>query len=201
MPSSGRLIPRSFYQRSVVDVAKDLLGMHLRRDEVLLRITEVEAYDGPEDTASHCRFGRTPRNAPMWQAGGIVYIYFCYGVHHMLNIVTGPEDQGSAVLIRSCEPLEGLELIQRRRDGKSKGPDLLSGPGKVAQALDLDMSFNSHPLYESGGLELREGTPPESTLRGPRVGVPYAHPDHQSAPLRFAAGDSHWVSHRKTLTL
>lgn len=201
MSSPGGLIPRAFYQRPVAEVAKDLLGMHLRRDGVVLRITEVEAYGGPEDSASHCRFGRTARNAPMWQAGGIAYIFFCYGVHHMLNVVTGPEDEGSAILIRSCEPLEGLASIQRRRGGKPKGAELLNGPGKVAQALALNLGFNSHPLYEPGGLELREGTSPASILRGPRVGVPYAHPHHQSAPLRFAIGDSIWVSHRKTLVL
>lgn len=199
MSSSGRLIPRSFYQRPVATVAMGLLGMCLRRGEVLLRITEVEAYGGPEDSASHCRFGRTTRNAPMWQAGGVAYIFFCYGVHPMLNIVTGPEDHGSAVLIRSCEPLEGLTLIHQRRGGRSKGSDLLTGPGKVAQALDLDLRFNFHQLYEPGDLELRQGTAPASVLRGPRVGVPYAHPDHQEAPLRFAIGDCPWVSHRKTL--
>jgi DNA-3-methyladenine glycosylase len=199
MPPSGRLIPQAFYLRPAAEVARDLLGMHLRRDEVLLRITEVEAYCGPEDSASHCRFGRTARNAPMWQAGGIAYVFFCYGVHHMLNIVTGPEDQGSAVLIRSCEPVKGTEIVKARRGVAREGPMLLNGPGKVAQALGIDLSFNGHPLHKAGGLELREGAAPSSILQGPRIGVPYARPEHQSAPLRFAIADSPWVSQRKGL--
>jgi DNA-3-methyladenine glycosylase len=193
------ILPQRFFLRPVEEVAVDLLGRHLRLGEVVLRITEVEAYCGPEDSASHCRFGRTARNEPMWQAGGVAYVYLCYGVHHMLNVVTGPAEEGSAILIRACEPVTGLELIQARRRQTSDGPGLLAGPGKVAQALDLDLSFNFHPFYEAGGLELREGSRPGAILRGPRVGVAYAHPVHRTAPLRFAIADSEWVTQRKEL--
>lgn len=175
-------------------MALDLLGQHLKLGHVVLRISEVEAYGGPEDSASHCRFGRTARNAPMWEEGGVAYVYFCYGMHHMLNIVTGPAGEGSAVLIRACEPVSGLELIRERRGMTQAKPALLDGPGKVAQALGVDLSFNSHPLFGGGGLELRRGLPPSAILRGPRVGVPYAHPDHREAPLRFAIAGSPWVS-------
>lgn len=199
MPRTGRLIPRAFYLGPVEEVAPRLLGMHLCREEIRLRITEVEAYGGEEDSASHCRFGRTPRNAPMWEAGGIAYVFFCYGMHHMLNIVTGPEGCGSAVLIRACEPLKGMDLIKARRGIAQEGPVLLNGPGKVAQALGIDRSFNGHPLHEAGGLELREGDAPEFILRGPRIGVPYAHLEHRDAPLRFAVAESLWVSRRKDL--
>ena len=171
MPQPGRLIPLSFYLRPVDQVAPDLLGRHLRHGEVILRITEVEAYGGQADSASHCRFGRTPRHAPMWEQGGRTYVYFCYGMHHMLNIVTGPAGDASAVLIRSCEPVAGLDQVIQRRGGLS-GPALLTGPGKVAQALGLDLSFSNHPLHEPGGLELLEGIPGDSILSGPRVGVP-----------------------------
>jgi len=200
MPRAGRLIPEAFYLGPAEEVAPKLLGMHLCREGVRLRITEVEAYGSEEDSASHCRFGRTPRNAPMWEAGGIAYVFFCYGMHHMLNIVTEPEGRASAVLIRACEPLEGMEIIQARRGITHEGPILLNGPGKVAQALGIDRSFNGHPLHEAGGLELREGNPPESILRGPRIGVPYAQQEHQDAPLRFAIAESRWVSHRRGLT-
>ena len=198
MFDAGNLLPRSFYQRSLETVAKDLLGSCLCRDGVVLRITEVEAYGGLEDSASHCRSGRTTRNAPMWEDGGCAYLYLCYGLHHLLNLVTGRSGAGSAVLIRACEPLAGWDLIQQRR-GHLRGPALLTGPGRVAQALALDRSFNGHLLYEAGGLEVREGESPEVLLKGPRIGVPYADPVDQGAALRFAIGGSLWVSRRSSL--
>lgn len=192
------LLPPAFYLRPVEAVAQELLGCVLVREGVALRITEVEAYGGPEDSASHCRSGRTPRNAPMWEAGGRVYLFICYGMHAMLNVVTGPEGRGAAVLIRACEPLAGLETIQVRR-GKARGPALLAGPGRVAQALGLDPTFNHHPLFETGGLELRRGAPPASLLVGPRIGVDYATPEDRAALRRFAAAGTPWVSHPKGL--
>jgi DNA-3-methyladenine glycosylase len=198
-----RLIPREFYLRPVVEVARDLLGRHLRHFDVVLRITEVEAYAGQDDTASHCRSGRTPRNAPMWEEGGRAYVYFCYGMHHMLNIVTGPAGDGSAILIRGCEPVAGLELVRRRRCGPGgqapTGPALLTGPGKVAQALGVDLSFTRHLLYREGGLELREGTPPAGVLSGPRVGVDFASDLDRARPWRFALAGSLWVSQPRGL--
>jgi DNA-3-methyladenine glycosylase len=182
----------------VEQVARDLLGRHLRHGEVILRITEVEAYGGQEDSASHCRSGRTPRNAPMWEQGGQAYVYFCYGMHHMLNIVTGPAGDASAILVRSCEPVAGLELVTLRRGGLS-GPGLLTGPGKVAQALAVDLSFTRHPLCLPGGLELLEGTPAPDCLRGPRVGVDFASPADRDRPWRFALAGTAWVSQRKSL--
>jgi len=192
------LIPAPFFLRPVEVVAQELLGQHLRHGQVLLRITEVEAYGGPEDTASHARHGRTPRNAPMWGAGGQAYIYFCYGMHHMLNVVTGPAGEAAAVLIRACEPLEGLDHIQARRGGL-QGPALLAGPGRVAQALGLDRSFNGQPLFEPGGLELHCGKRPSAILRGPRVGVDFAAPEHRMAARRFAIADTRWVTHPREL--
>ena len=198
MPQPDELIPQAFYLRPVATVARELLGRHLRQGAVTLRITEVEAYGGSEDSASHCRCGRTPRNAPMWQPGGRAYVYFCYGMHHMLNVVTGPEGEGSAVLIRACQPVAGLELIRARRNGLD-GPVLLTGPGKVAQALAVDRSFSDHPLWEPGGLELLAGTPAQAWLQGPRVGIGFATAADQARPWRFAVADCAWVSQRKTL--
>ena len=198
MPQPGRLIPQAFYLRPVERVARDLLGRHLRHGPVTLRITEVEAYGGPEDSASHCRSGRTPRNAPMWEAGGLAYVYFCYGMHHMLNVVTGPAGQAAAVLVRACEPVAGLELVRRRRGGL-EGPVLLTGPGKVAQALGLDLGFSGHPLFRRGGLELLAGDPGGAVLCGPRVGIGFAQPADQDRPWRFALAGTPWVSQRKSL--
>ncbi len=194
----GGLIPRPFFLRPVELVAQGLLGQRLCREDIVLRITEVEAYGGELDSASHCRFGRTPRNAPMWEEGGRGYIYFCYGCHHMLNVVAGPEGIGAAVLIRACEPLEGLALVRERRGGL-EGPALLTGPGKVAQALQLDRSFNHHLLFRAGGLELRQGEAPDRILRGPRVGVDFAAPEDRMAPLRFAVAGTRWVTRPRDL--
>ena len=201
MPRPGRLIPEAFCLRPVEQVAPDLLGRHLRHGEVVLRITEVEAYGGQADSASHCRSGRTARNAPMWGPGGRAYVYFCYGMHHMLNIVTDVPGVASAVLIRSCEPVAGLDLVCQRRGGRTgpQGPVLLTGPGKVAQAQGVDLTFSHHPLFREGGLELLEGTPAGEILRGPRVGVDFAREADRARPWRFALAGSLWVSQRRTL--
>lgn len=174
-------------------MAPELLGQIFHHGSVALRITEVEAYGGPEDSASHCRFGRTARNAPMWEAGGVAYLYLCYGLHWMLNVVTGSVDQGAAVLIRAAEPLSGLDQIQARRGGL-QGPALLNGPGKVGQALGVDGNCSGHPLFRKGGLELRRGERPEPILQGPRVGIDFATKADRERPWRFALGGSAWVS-------
>lgn len=194
------LLALDFYARDSLAVAADLLGALLCRGQVVLRITEVEAYCWPDDTANHGRHGCTQRNKALWGPPGRAYIYLCYGIHHLLNLVTGEEGQAAAVLIRACEPVAGLDLIQRRRRGKIK-PNLLTGPGKVGAALGLDLSWNSHPLYESGGLEVRRGTPVKSPLAGPRVGIGYAHTEHRDAPWRLASPDTPWVSCRSQLQL
>jgi DNA-3-methyladenine glycosylase len=187
MPDSP-LLPQSFYLRPVAVVAEGLLGCRICRDGVVLVVTEVEAYGGPEDTASHCRFGRTTRNAPMWGVGGRCYVYLCYGIHWMLNVVTGREGEGAAVLIRSCEVVDGLQTVLERRrkvNGGRNAADICGGPGKVAQALAVDGGFNGHTLSEPGGLELREGVRPSSVERTKRVGVDYAEEKDRDAPLRF----------------
>jgi DNA-3-methyladenine glycosylase len=195
---TARLLPQSFYARDALEVAQDLLGQEIWRGVVGLRITEVEAYRYPEDSANHCRAGRTSRNAPMWGPPGHAYVYLCYGIHHMLNLVTNDRGEGAAVLIRSCEPIAGEQAIRRRRGGKS-GPTSLTGPGKVAQALGLDTSFSGHPLFVGGGLEVRRGSDASDILSGPRVGIGYAEEEHQRAPWRLALADCPWVSHRRML--
>ena len=117
-------------------------------------------------------------------------MYLCYGIHHLLNVVTRDP---AAVLIRACEPVAGLDAIEARR-GHRSGPTLLNGPGKVGAALDLSIRWDKHPLYESGGLELRQGEPPNSLLEGPRVGIDYADPAHRDAPWRLAVAGTRWVS-------
>lgn len=181
---AGPIIEQRFYLRPVEVVAQDLLGKLLCKDGVVLRISEVEAYGGMEDSASHCRFGKTPRNEPMWGMGGRCYVYLCYGIHQMLNIVTGIAGEGSAVLVRSCEVMGGAKSVLKRRKAKM-GPTICNGPGKVAQALAIDKSYNFHPLYESGGLTLRDGEGPSSIECAKRVGIEYAAGKDRSAMLRF----------------
>src|SRR5512136_44990 len=127
-------LPREFYDRPTITVARELLGMRLVRllDGVRLGgiITETEAYIGEEDLACHARFGRTRRNAVMYGPPGFAYVYFTYGMHWLLNAVTGPEGFPAAVLIRAIQPVEGLEIITARRQGR----DTL-GPAKLTQAL------------------------------------------------------------------
>ena len=183
-----------------VDLAAPaLLGQLLVHGNVTLRITEVEAYGGPEDSASHARHGRTSRNAPMWGPPGRAYLYFCYGVHWMLNVVTGPEGEPSAVLIRGAEVLSGLDTVLARRNVIKAAPQLCAGPGKVAQALGLDRTFDGQDLLAPGGLELRTGTPPERILAGPRLGIGFATAADQARLWRFADDDSRAVLQRKAL--
>jgi DNA-3-methyladenine glycosylase len=197
-PAPVGLLPAAFFARDALEVARDLIGVTLRHGPVAVRVTEVEAYRWPDDSANHCHRGPTARNAPMWGPPGRAYIYRCYGIHLMLNLVTGPEGEGAAVLIRGAQPLEGLEVIQARRGGIT-GPAMLAGPGRVAAALALDLSFNHHPVTEPGGLEARFGKPPTGFVAGPRVGIDYAEPRHIDAPWRIAEAGSPWVSRRGQL--
>lgn len=182
--------------------ARRLLGCEVHLGEVGLRITEVEAYrhlPDPGDSANHCRHGKTSRNAPMWGPAGRAYVYLCYGIHHLLNVTTGVEGQGAAVLIRACEPVCGHAVIWERR-GRT-GPVALNGPGKVGAALGLDTSWNHHDLLGSEGLRLLAGreVPREQILVGPRVGIYYARPEDRTACWRLALRGSPWVGHRSTL--
>ncbi|VVA97355.1 unnamed protein product [Arabis nemorensis] len=189
-----KLMAPEFFQIDALDLAPRLLGKFLRRDNVVLRITEVEAYR-PNDSACHGRFGVTPRTAPVFGPGGHAYVYLCYGLHMMLNIVADKEGAGAAVLIRSCSPVTGLETIQERRGQKTDKPVLLNGPGKVGQALGLSTEWSHHPLFSPGGLELLDGGEDvERVMVGPRVGIDYALPQHVNALWRFAIADTPWIS-------
>lgn len=193
------MIDRRFFTRDVLDVGPDLVGRIVRHGPVALRITETEAYRWPGDTACHARHGKTARNAPLFGAPGIAYIYLCYGLHQMLNIVTGPEGEAQAVLVRAGEVVDGHEHVRQRRGGRT-GPSALAGPGKVGQALGIDTSLSGQPFYVPGGLELHRGQPPEHLLVGTRVGIDYAEPAHIALPWRFADAGSKSVSHRSALT-
>lgn len=177
--------------------AKGLLGCELVHGDVVLRIVEVEAYGGPRDSASHARHGHTARNGAMWGPPGGAYLYFCYGMHWMLNVVTGEAEVPSAVLIRGAEVVAGQALVMERRRVARPSAALCAGPGKVAQALGLDRTFDGHDLLAPGGLQLLGATPTERILAGPRVGIAFATPADQRRPWRFALAGSPAVSRPK----
>lgn len=189
-------LPAAFYDRDALDVARDLVGCTIAHAGVRVRITEVEAYRYPGDTANHARAGRTRRNAPMWGPPGHAYVYLCYGLHQMLNLVTGPEGHPAAVLIRGAEPIEGEALVRERRGGRT-GPRSLDGPGKVGAALALTTTLSGSRLDGPIVVEGREKAP--RLVAGPRIGIAYAAPEDRAAPWRFADAVSEWVGHRDGL--
>lgn len=194
------ILGREFYARDALAVAVDLIGATIVRDDVILRITEVEAYrwlgaDGSVDTANHSRIGKTARNAAMWGPPGRTYVYLCYGLHWMLNLVADHDGQASAVLIRGAEIVAGHGTVRGRRGGR----DDLVGPGKVGAALGLDRSWNEHAVYEAGGLEVHAPSLPARVAFGPRIGIDYADPEHRDAPWRVGDAASKAVARRSAL--
>ena len=152
----------------VLEVAPRLLNAVLRHGGVAVRITEVEAYDGPADPGSHAHNGRTPRNAVMFGPPGHLYVYFTYGMHHCANITVGPLGSPSAVLVRAGEVVDGLEVARARRSGTDR--DLARGPARLCRALALDLSHNGADL-RTGPVWLRQGEAPAAVRTGPRVGL------------------------------
>jgi DNA-3-methyladenine glycosylase len=185
-------LPRSFFDRPTLTVARELLGQRLVRLErgdrrVSGRILEAEAYIGPEDLGCHARAGRTARNETMWGAPGHAYVYFTYGMHWMLNAVTEADGYPAAVLIRAILPEEGLDVIRRRRRGRP-APELADGPAKLCQALDIDRRLDGHDLCSADARLFLEAFPrihDDLVTQGPRVGLYTVPEPWQSAPWRF----------------
>ena len=148
---SRNKLPREFYLRSTLTVARGLMGKYLIRQlrgrHLVGKIVEVEGYLGKRDPASHAYRGRTPRNEVMFGAGGHLYVYFTYGMHFCSNVVAGPEGRGNAVLIRALEPCIGIEAMRRNRGlPEGKLTQLLSGPAKICQALVIARRENGTDL-------------------------------------------------------
>jgi DNA-3-methyladenine glycosylase len=218
-PPAGLTFSRDLLAGDTLDAARVLLGARLVRDPEpgdaadvaarrVARIVEVEAYLGEDDRASHARMGPTARNRVMFGPPGFAYVYLVYGMHHCLNVVTGPEGRAAAVLIRAAEPIAGVAAMRRDRDriGRARAgvPDwrLAAGPGLVAAALGIDRRHTGLDLCDPAS-PLRLEPPPRNEprpriLAGPRVGVAYAGEPWASHPWRFAIGGSPSVSRRIT---
>lgn len=185
------ILTSSFFERDVIEVARQLLGMRLVRlmdgKRIGGMISEAEAYRGEEDLACHAKAGFTPRTAVMYGPPGRAYVYFTYGMHWMLNCVCGPAGFPSATLVRAIVPLEGLELIAARRDGRPEA-EWCNGPAKLTQALSIDRSFNGANLCEPGDnlwIEAGEPIPDDRVVIGPRVGINGVPEPWLSKPWRF----------------
>ncbi|RYZ21461.1 MAG: DNA-3-methyladenine glycosylase [Chitinophagaceae bacterium] len=196
-------LPLSFYLREdVIAIAKELLGKVLvtNWDGELTsgRIVETEAYAGELDQASHASKGRTERTEVMYGSGGQVYVYLCYGIHQMFNIVTSKEGEPHAILVRAIEPMEGKEIMLERTGKKKWDDTITSGPGRVGKALGFHtsqcgLSLVSDELYiADDGYKVNEA----EIVSSPRIGVDYAG-EHAEWHYRFYLKESNYVSGKK----
>ena len=191
-------LPRSFYEQSTVDVAKQLLGKYLVRKypggDCIGRVVETEAYVGPRDLACHAAKGRTARNEVMFGPAGHAYVYFIYGFYNMLNLVTEARDYPAAVLIRAVEPVNGIDLMKQRRRSEVLR-NLASGPGKLCQAFAIDRSLNGADICGKVLYVEDRGEPTPKFIARPRVGVEYAG-RWKEKPYRFLVRGSEFISRR-----
>ncbi|GAB4569589.1 MAG: DNA-3-methyladenine glycosylase [Anaerolineae bacterium] len=194
---------RDFFARDTLTVARELLGARLVRHwnghRLSGLIVECEAYIGQTDTACHASRGRTRRNEVMFGPPGHAYVYFTYGMHWMLNVVTEPEGFPAAILIRALQPDEGIEVMRKLRSRRrpiTSDVLLTSGPARLTQALAIDGSLNGLDMVEGDILWLESGmrVSPEQIASGPRIGIAYAHERDRAAPWRFWIDGNPFVS-------
>jgi DNA-3-methyladenine glycosylase len=183
-------VKREFFDRSVHEVARDLIGCRLAVGETAGVIVETEAYEA-SDPACHAYIGRTARNEVLFGRPGHAYVYLSYGIHSLLNFVTEPQGTASAVLIRALEPTDGIELMRERR-GLERIEALCSGPGKLTEALSVDLSLNGADLFEPP-FEVSEPVGEWASVEvvtGPRIGITKA----AELPWRYCVSGSRFVS-------
>jgi DNA-3-methyladenine glycosylase len=190
-------IQRSFYAQPTIQVARQLLGKYLVRNHpdgrTVGKIVETEAYVGPHDLACHASKGRTARTEVMFGPPGHAYVYFIYGVYYCLNIVTEEVGHASAVLIRALEPIEGVELMEKRRK-TSALRNLASGPGKLCLAMSIDKTLNGADMSRGNVLYVEDrGEAAPKIVARPRIGVDYAE-KWKDKPWRFLIRGSEFVS-------
>jgi DNA-3-methyladenine glycosylase len=183
-------LDRAFYDRPVLEVARDLVGCTVRHGDTAGIVVETEAYHHSEP-ACHAFVGLTPRTQTLYGPPGVAYVYRSYGIHALLNAVCEPEGEGAAVLIRALEPLDGIDEMRARR-GLPRLDELCSGPGKLTQALDIGLGLNATSLLDGPirfGPPVRE-RPAVEVVVGPRIGITKA----ADLPWRFCALGSRHVS-------
>ena len=195
------LEPSFFQEKKATELAVDLLGCSLHTsigdEKTSGLIVETEAYCAPEDRASHAFQNRkTARTETMFESGGVSYVYLCYGIHHLFNVVCGPKDLPHAVLVRALEPLEGVPTMLKRREMSKPETRLTAGPGCLARALGLTVAYNGKILKPESGLWVEKGSRvPDSKeiISTPRIGIGYAG-KWKDKPWRFYLKDSKWIS-------
>jgi DNA-3-methyladenine glycosylase len=184
------MLPESFYDRSVHEVARDLIGCTVTHREAAGVIVETESYHA-DDEACHAFVGRTRRTRVLFGPPAHAYVYLSYGIHSLLNFVAEPEGEAAAVLIRALEPVAGIEVMQARR-GLQRVEELCSGPGKLTQALGIGLELNGASLSEGPirVLGRANGSSKPSVISSERVGITKA----TELPWRFSAAGSRFVS-------
>jgi DNA-3-methyladenine glycosylase len=183
-------VNRAFFDRSVHEVARELIGWRLGVRETAGIIVETEAYEA-SDPACHAYIGKTARNEVLFGPPGHAYVYLSYGIHNLLNFVTEPQGTASAVLIRALEPTDGIELMKERR-GRGDVEGLCSGPGKLSEALGVDLALNGADLL-APPFELDPATgewAAAEVVTGPRIGITKA----ADLPWRYSVSGSRFVS-------
>lgn len=185
------ILDHNFYENDdVVSMAQYLLGMtictNFEEGFVSGIISETEAYKGPEDKACHAyQNKKTKRNEAMFEKGGILYMYLCYGIHHLCNIVTGPMNYPQAILIRAIQPVSGIPIMLKRRKKLKNSPSLTLGPGNVSQALGLNISYNKTSLINNDSIWIETHNNIKKKIwSGPRIGIDYAQ-ESALLPWRF----------------
>ena len=184
------ILGQRFFNRPTVDLAKALLGKYLVLGKLKGKIVETEAYLYRDDPGCHAHRGTTARNAPMFGPAGRTYVYFIYGMYHCLNIVSGKTGEGEAVLIRALEPVEGVELMVKRR-GTTKIENLCSGPGKLTQAFGITKKHNNLSLFD-GKIQILNNREKPEIQADKRIGLSAG----RDLELRFFIKGNKFVSTR-----
>ncbi|MEP7320830.1 MAG: DNA-3-methyladenine glycosylase [Saprospiraceae bacterium] len=205
--NTGKRLTSSFYQSTaVVDICRQLIGKVLvsHIDGLLTSgiIVEAEAYRAPEDRASHA-YGnrRTRRTEVMFSKGGVAYIYICYGIHHLFNVVTGPKDLAHAILIRALEPIDGIDIMLERRKMKKMDFKITRGPGALSVALGFRSTMSGQSLFSDTSsfyIEDRKINYPDDVIAmGPRIGVESSG-ESAAWPWRYYVRNNPYVSAKRT---